>query len=257
MNDELLRLGRLVPADQELVCMEAGRTVADALKIMRDEDFDQLPVTANGKVAGFFSYRSLAQHLQFIRAQDDPTKCYVEDFLEDARFARASSDIGSILPDINSCGAVLVGDENQPLAIVTRSDLGVVLWKSSHVFILIEDVERTIRTLMTRAANGETELRDCIAKVVVQKNLRDLHANIRLADLTYSELLAVLTHPELFGRVFSRTFGRQRPLVNSMLQPVREVRNKAFHFRDEVTAEETRVLETARAWLLRRVVVSE
>ena len=74
--------------------------------------------------------------------------------------------------------------------------------------------------------------------------------------LSYGELLGVLTNPEGFGRIFTRTFGRQRPLVMSVLEPVRDVRNKVFHFRDGVTVEELETLLRARAWLQRKVSMS-
>ena len=59
-----------------------------------------------------------------------------------------------------------------------------------------------------------------------------------LEDLTFSELIGVINGPERFGRIFARTFGSSRELVFSLLEPVREVRNKVFHFRDVVTSDE-------------------
>ena len=43
--------------------------------------------------------------------------------------------------------------------------------------------------------------------------------------------------------------------MNSTLAPAREIRNKVFHFRDDVTADELDSLVGARRWLLRKVFI--
>lgn len=66
----------------------------------------------------------------------------------------------------------------------------------------------------------------------------------------------MINGPERFGRVFSRTFGSSRELVYSLLEPVREIRNKVFHFRGLVTHDEVDMIMNARLWLERRVMMA-
>ena len=251
---QFFRVGRLVPDDQELAVLPTGTTVARAIEVMRAAGFDQVPVRHGSTVVGVFSYRSLAMNLPAVRPQDNPLMMLVEDFLETADFVRASSEVGDVLGTIEDRNVVLIGDEDQLLAIATASDVSAFLWDASRPFILLQDIELATRHLMGRACADEAELRQCIAAGM--QAVEGKAVPTRLDDLTYGELLGVLSHGGLFGRVFAKTFGRQRPLVLSVLEPVREVRNKVFHFRDEVTMTELDLIINARLWLQRKMSVA-
>jgi hypothetical protein len=241
----------LVPADQELASIETGTLVTDALATMARSGFDQLPVTHDRTVVGVFSYRSFAQNLGIVRRQDDPLSYPVDDFLEDLAFVRPTSDVEEALRALDEKGAVLVGDEDNLLAVVTPTDLNTFLWNASRQFMILREIELATRYLFRCACASDDELRSLVA--VARPPGGDGVGVERLEDLTFSELIAVINGPERFGRVFSRTFGRSRELVFSLLEPVREVRNKVFHFRDVVTSDEIDLVMNARVWLQRRV----
>ncbi|MFE9205666.1 hypothetical protein [Micromonospora sp. NPDC007230] len=152
---------------------------------------------------------------------------------------------------LNQKGAVLVGDEERLLAVVTAADVNSYLWTAARQFMIVRDVELATRYLAQRACATEDELRALVAAA----RPTDANGNPaeRLEDLTFGELISVINSPERFGRVFSRTFGSSRELVFSMLEPVRDVRNKVFHFRDAVTPDEVDLVMNARVWLQRRV----
>ncbi|MEV5766113.1 CBS domain-containing protein [Micromonospora sp. NPDC052213] len=246
-----LRVGQVVPTDQEVATVEIATPVSDALAMMARHGFDQVPVTSNGVVVGVFSYRSLALNLGIVRRQDSPLSYPVGDFLEDLTFVRSGSEVEDALEALNQKGAVLVGDEERLLAVVTAADVNSYLWTATRQFMIVRDVELATRYLAQRACATEDELRALVAAV----RPTDANGNPaeRLEDLTFGELVSVINSPERFGRVFSRTFGSSRELVFSMLEPVRDVRNKVFHFRDAVTPDEVDLVMNARVWLQRRV----
>ncbi len=169
-------------------------------------------------------------------------------------FVRAATDLGDVVRHIERMGAVLIGDEEHTLAIATASDLSAFLWEASRPFILLQDIELAVRHLMRRACTDPQELEQSIAAALPNDGGKE--GPTRLEELTFGELLSVLTQGEQFGRVFRRTFGGQRPLILSLLEPVREVRNKVFHFRDEVTVEELEAVVRARLWLQRKVAMA-
>ncbi|WBB93352.1 CBS domain-containing protein [Verrucosispora sp. WMMC514] len=246
-----LRVGQVVPADQEVATVEIDTLVSEAIAVMARRGFDQVPVTLNGLVVGVFSYRSLALNLAFVRRQDDPLSYPVGDFLEDLAFVRAGSEVEDALEALHQKGAVLVGDEERLVAVVTAADVNGYLWTTTNQFMILRDVELATRYLAQRACADEDELRALVA-AVRPEGMNGSPAE-RLEDLTFGELIAVINGPERFGRVFSRTFGSSRELVFSMLEPVRDVRNKVFHFRDVVTPDEVDLVMNARVWLQRRV----
>ncbi|MGC5288870.1 CBS domain-containing protein [Micromonospora sp. DT231] len=246
-----LRVGQVVPTDQEVVTVEIDMPVSDALAMMAACGFDQLPVTSNGMVVGVFSYRSLALNLAIVRRQDSPLSYPVGDFLEDLAYVRSGSDVEDALGALHLKGAVLVGDEERLLAVVTTADISSYLWSATRQFMMVREVELATRHLAQRACATEDELRALVAAA------RPAHVDgtpaERLEDLTFGELISMINGPERFGRIFSRTFGSSRELVFSMLEPVREVRNKVLHFRDAVSDDEIELVMNARVWLLRRV----
>ena len=73
--------------------------------------------------------------------------------------------------------------------------------------------------------------------------------------LTLAELFSLLFNGENYGRFFSEAFGRSRDITYSTLEPVREIRNKVFHFRDEVTVDELELLKNALSYIERRTTI--
>lgn len=250
-----LRVSQLVPEEQEVATIEARTVVADALATMARGGFDQLPVTSARTVVGVFSYRSFAQSVGIVRRQDNPLAYPVDDFLEDPVFVRPASEVEEALEALDEKGVVLVGDEDRLLAVVTPTDLNTYLWNSSKQFMFLREVELATRYLVGRACTNEDELRSLI--LFARSPADDGTRVERLEDLTFGELIGIINGPDRFGRIFSRTFGRSRELVYSLLEPVREVRNKVFHFRDVVTPEEFDLVMNARAWLQRRVRMAQ
>ena len=244
------RVDQLVPDDQDLLTVPVGTKVGSALDVMRAHDYDQLPVvTAAHRVIGVFTYRSIATGLPLLR--NSALNARVEDHLEELRFVRSSQELGEVLAFVEQGNALLVGDEDRLLAIVTPAEVSRFLWHRTRPFVLLQDIELGVRDLM-RSACDAGSLPGLIAASVPADPGR---ARSRLEDLTMAELLSVLLNGENFGRFFRLRFGNNRDLVRSTLDPVREIRNKVFHFRAEPSPEELETLAAALTWIRRRVMI--
>ncbi|WP_043716829.1 CBS domain-containing protein [Kutzneria sp. 744] len=248
------RVGQLVPDDQDVLTVKVGTTVADALKLMRENNFDQLPVTTtSGQVIGTFTYRSFAQGMRHLPGQAQVLQAPVEDLVEELHFVRVSEDVSGILPHLEINHAVLVGDEDRLLAVVTTADVSRFLWQRTRPFVLLRDIELAIRDLMRSCCTDE-QLAGAIASCVPSN---PDSASMRLEDLTLTQLLSVLLHGHSFGAYFRLAFGRNRDLVNNTLSQVHKVRNKVFHFRDEVSDAELRHLVEVAGWLRRKIMIRD
>ncbi|MFI1996301.1 CBS domain-containing protein [Actinoplanes sp. NPDC020271] len=245
------RVGELVPNDQDLLTVSVGTKVSDALAIMQAHDYDQLPVvTSRNRVIGVFTYRSLAAGLPHLRNRS-PLTSVVEDLLEDFRFYRASQELGEALAFVESGNSFLVGDEDQLLAIVTPADVSRFLWRRTQPFVLLQDIELGIRDLMRSACTSEI-LTELIAASFPAGADRP---NARLEDLTMGELLSILLNGANFGQYFQLRFGKNRDIVRITFEPVREIRNKVFHFRDEISSDDMEKLVGVLGWVRRRVMI--
>jgi hypothetical protein len=247
-------VSQLVPDDQDMVTVVVGTTAGSALDLMEERGFDQVPVTtAGGRVVGAFTYRSFASGARFIRRQDDPLSAPVDDLIEDLQFARPSQDVSDVLGFLEACGAVLIGDEDRLLAIVTCADLSRFLWERTRPFVLLRDIELGVRDLM-RSSCAAGQIAALISAGLPSESDR---SGLSLEDLTLGELLSVLLQPESFGRFFRSGFGANRELVRATLTPVIDIRNKEFHFRDEVSGDEMRILVSVATWLRRKVMIRD
>lgn len=250
---EFVRVARIVPADQEILSVAPDTKVREALDLMDKRGFSQLPVVAGATMIGVFSYRSLARGLllQVIRSQDNPLEMPVDDLVEDLVFARPAAPLSEILDWIERDGAILLGDDDNLIAVATASDVARFLWETTYPFILIRDIELAIRDLMRCACPSESELQHRIDAVLPPPKDSD---GKTLEDLTLGQLIRVLLNSANFDQYFHRTFGRNSYLVESKLDPARIIRNKVFHFVANVSVEERRILYTTWRWLERKTL---
>ncbi len=252
-SHDFMQVARLVPDTQQVVCVDSHTTVREALAIMHARGFDQVPVVAGNRAIAVFSYRSLAHHLFHVRRNDDPLDLTVLDASEDLAFVHAGDEVGAILDLLERDGAVGVGDAARIDALMTATDVTRYLWQATKPFVLLQDIELAVRALMRVALASPEDTTAAFARALSQDRLRDPRAPARLEDLTLGELLGVLLQGENYGTVFRSVFGRSQSITASNLEPVRDVRNKVFHFRDEVSTEELDILVAARQYLRRRV----
>jgi CBS domain-containing protein len=251
---EFLRVAKVVPADQEILSVLPGTKVREALDLMDERGFSQLPVVVGGTVIGVFSYRSLAHGLRAIRSQDDPLELPIDELLEDLVFARPAASLSEVLDWIERDGAILLGDDDNLIAVATASDVARFLWETTYPFILIRDIELAVRDLMRRACRSESELQQSIDGVLPHPEDKD---GKMLEDLTLGQLIRVLLDSANFDQYFHRTFGRSSYLVESKLDRARIIRNSVFHFVGDVPAEEMRRLYTTWRWLERKALTAK
>ncbi len=252
MDIRFVRVRELVPDDQEILDVPVGTPVAEALRLMRSHNVDQLPVRAShGHVVGVFSHRSLARGLPYVPGQN-PLAAPVDDLVEDLPFVASSERMEKVLEPLATDNAVLVGDEERLLAVVTPADLNRFLWRRTQPFLLLRDIELGVRDLMRSCCAAD----DLAASITAALPADVEVAEPRLENLTWSQLTTVLLHDANFGRFFRHRFGRNRGIVKVTLEPVREIRNKVFHFRGDILPEEVQSLSEAVTWVRRRAIMS-
>ncbi|MFI6827563.1 CBS domain-containing protein [Kribbella sp. NPDC050241] len=250
-----VRIAQLIPVDQEVLTVPIGTSAGAALELMAEHEFDQLPVVnRRGRVIGTFTHRSFANQLRFLRRQDDPRMAFVDDLVEPLRFVPLADSLQDTLRWIDKDNAVLVGDEQLLLAIVTAADVSRFLWQRTRPFVLVQEIELATRELMRSACSG-AQLAQCVVAALPDE---DGHrSSAQLDELTMRELHSVLLNKTSYGRHFRGTFGQSRELVQSTLEPVSEIRNKIVHFRGTVSEDEVNTLLRASAWLRHRTMIAE
>lgn len=115
-------VNNLVPNEQAILAVQSDTSVREALNLMREHGFSQLPIVESEQVLGVFSYRSFANRAAIL-GKVDLGRAEVDDFIEDFEFVRVTDELERTFPHLDRDGAVLVGDPDKLIAVATPTDL--------------------------------------------------------------------------------------------------------------------------------------
>lgn len=244
---------QVLPEAQELVTFPPEKPVAEALALMHECNFSQVPVVEGNWILGVFSYRSFAEGVvRLTGIVRDPLVLPVEEFTEKLKFAQITDELNMLLDEFDLKDAVLVGSEDRLQGIITAIDTLRYFYKVASEYVMLREIELAIRELI-RASVDEKELKGCIDKSLKkQKEESNQRVPTCLEEMTLNDYVMILRRKDTWKK-FSAAFGVDRRVVYAKLEPLPELRNDVFHFRRNITIEEYDTLRRARDWLLKRI----
>ena len=248
-------VNRLLPEAQEVVSVPPGMRARDALAIMKEHGYSQLPVVQGSTVLGLFTYRDFALGVTKLDPKKvDPSELPVEEFVNrrQTSYAGLTEDVSDLLDGLDEHDAVVVSGEHQLIAILTPMDVLRYLHAASSAFVLIEEIELALRRLIQAAVHDPTVLAECITNALSSKYTDEKRRPARLEDMSFDDFVSLLRDGRNWPR-FAPFFGGMRELTEGKLAAARELRNTVFHFRREITADEREALIVCRDWLLMRI----
>jgi len=229
----------------------------DALRVMRERAFSQVPITMGNEVLGVFSHRSFASGV--VRLASDrvrPESLPVDDFHEEPTYVGAGDDIGQALGALLSDHAVLIGDRHNLLAILTSADMLRALYELTSIFLLLQDIEFALRDVI-RLSLSDRQFSECVVR-----SLSNLYVDRKdqlpktSGELAFGEYIALFGHGDNW-RYFQPILGSTRDAVRARLTPVNNLRNDALHFKRTLLPEEIDSLIELRQWLFLKLARRE
>jgi CBS domain-containing protein len=252
------RLNSVLPIDQKIISVLPEAYVQEALDVLSKHGFSQLPVMVDQQVLGLFSYRSFSHAVIKLSGDAknqrfDPREMFVEDCIEKPTYARVSDEFRAWFDAIDKQDAILVGDPNRLQGIVTAMDILRFLYGVASPFVLIEEIELSLRELI-RLAVGQDELVAC-AKISL-KQYTEENLPTDLEYMTFNDYLQIIGDGRNWHR-FQPIFKGDRVRTRAKLEQVRDLRNDVFHFRREITTEDYETLSALREWMLLKATAAE
>jgi predicted transcriptional regulator len=247
-------VNRLLPDAQEVLSIPPEMPARDALALMHERGFSQLPVVQGKSVLGLFTYRAFALEVARMKTpKTDPTQLPVEEFLQHERtsYARLTDEVSGLFESLDAHDAIVVSGPDQLVAILTPMDVLRYLYSVASSFALIEEIELSLRKLIRTAVPEPNILHECVANALADK-YKDKKRPELLEDMSFDDFIALLRDGRNWSH-FERVFGGTRERTAAKLEPIRDLRNSVFHFRRELSAEERQQLADCRNWLLLRV----
>lgn len=271
-----------------LITISPSATLQDAVAMMIEHDFSQLPIVEDGKPYGnpasFVTSSSIARALQYFGT---PLKdLRVRDAIVPARTVSADEDLFSKMDDLLDAYAVLVLNPDSTLAgIVTNYDTTQYFRRRAEDMLLVEDIETTLKDHVRTAFGGDendpkgplqtainalssfvdnihddckkTFRRFCAIKAVaiVDADINEVvdkpFAGTK-GDRKFDDLTLneyiQLARKEEAWAVLGLQFGISDKAFLEMLEGVRKTRNKLMHFRPDITLVERDNLRFCAQW---------
>lgn len=251
------RINRIIPTNQKILTIAPTRSVREAIELMQQHGYSQIPVVLNGEVLGVFSYRSFAKEAakatlpQLTQHKYAPGDLPVDEFLEQFEFFRVTEEMGRVFEAMNKDDGVLVGSSKRIIGIITPMDFLRYLYQVASPFVMVSEIELAIRALI-RIALDEDHIviaaRCCLAAAYGGED----KVPMTLENMNFDNYKSLISHSKTWSN-FEPIFGGLRNRVSAKLKEIGEIRNAIFHFRREITVRDHQTLADHRGWLLNKV----
>ena len=272
----------------ELITIAPNATLQEAVALMIEHDFSQLPIIEDGKPYGnpasFVTSTSIARALRYFGT---PLKdLRVRDAIVPARTVSADEDLFSKMDDLLDAYAVLVLNPNGTIAgIVTNYDTTHYFRRRAEDMLLVEDIETTLKDHVRVAYGGDENdpegplqtaidalssfvdniqdgCRKSFRRFCATKSIQVVETDIREVvdkpfagtkrDSKFDDLTLneyiQLARKEEAWKVLGPQFGISDKAFLEMLEGVRKTRNKLMHFRPDITPVERDNLRFCAQW---------
>lgn len=264
---------------------EAG----DALNLMLEHGFDQLPVLDDQRVVGLVSYTSLVQASLHLGCPVGALR--VRDALIRVEPISREADRSELITRLAIAPATLVLDRTGALeGILTLTDLMAHLSRFANDWLLLREIETTLREIVAdsfkdeRGEVAQVELEEAIARSVTEDKVstfrKTLNTYLKEQDparkvdaesarrawnahygrkeaqhkvdgLEFGDCIKLFADESRWNANFTPGFGEDRKRPLAILDRVRRLRNQVAHFRDELKVEDQRLLVFCSGWLSR------
>jgi predicted transcriptional regulator len=247
------RINRIIPEHQKLISVPPDMSVREAMALMRDHEYSQVPVVARGLVLGVFSFRSFALKAASVELEEAqkqkamPGDLTVDEFLEKFQFARVTDEMQQVFDAMSRDNGVLIGSPESLQGILTPMDFLEYLYKLASPFVMISEIELALRALI-RTAVTEQELATCALRALSQLYGEDKVPQT-LERMTFDNYRTVVCDGRNWPK-FESVLGCNRARVDTKLKEICEIRNDLFHFRRPITLEDHEMIAEHRDWLL-------
>lgn len=212
-----IKIGMLAAANNPPVCISPDAEVSEAITLMLQHDYSQLPVmTTDRDVKGMISWRSLGSRLALGR----PCK-KARESMEPANDIRFDASLFEAIQQIVEHECVLVRDATRKVTgIVTTADLSNQFAQLGEPFLLLGQIENHVRNLMANKFT-KTELAAARDPADSGREIEDV------SDLTFGEYVRLLQNPKHWATLAIQI---DRKTFTDELRKVGEIRNDVMHF---------------------------
>ena len=249
---EFHQVKSVLPETQDVVTVPPNTPVREALAVLEENGFSQVPVVAAGRhVLGLFSHRSFARVVAEMFGEQgvDLGEIHVSEFVDPPEYVRLNEELPRTFDALDRDNAVLVDTERSLIGILTPVDMLRYLYEIANPFVAIAEIELTLREIISECCPGDI-LDGCVRAAI--QGERDKEKSKVMEEMTFGDYVQLVSHGNNWGH-FSHVFGGssdlQRKRARRKLEAMRDLRNDIFHFKRRITGKDRADLQVHRRWL--------
>lgn len=212
-----IKIGMLKAANLPPLCVAPNSTISEAITLMLQHDYSQLPVTTTPRdVKGIFSWKLLGSRLALGKQCEKVSEC-----MEAANEIRLDASLFDAIQQIVEHECVLVRDPGRTLTgIVTTADLSLQFAQLGEPFLLLGQIENHVRTLIADKYTA--------AELATVRDPSDADRDIEdVSDLTLGEYIRFLENPKRWDKLALKI---DRKMFVEELKRIGRIRNDVMHF---------------------------
>jgi predicted transcriptional regulator len=255
------RINRVIPQDQSLLTVAPRCRAREAVALMQQHGYSQVPVVDNGEVLGVFSFRSFAGNAagttldEWTRQKCAPGDLRVDDCLEQFQFARVTEEMVSVFDAMERDNGILIGTPERLVGVLTPMDFLRYLYKVAIPFVMVSEIELALRALI-RIAMSQEEIvvaaKYCLSNVYGGED----KVPTSLEEMSFDNYQSLISHGDNWTH-FDLILGGTRTRVSGKLKEIKAIRNDLFHFKRDITLHDHQTLVDYRNWLLNKIKQAE
>ncbi len=255
------RINRIIPENQSVLIVLPSCLVREAVAMMLQHGFSQVPVVQGGEVLGVFSFRSFAKGAstaalgEWIKQKCAPGDLAVDEFLEQFEFARVTEEMTQVFDAMDRDNGVLIGTPERLVGILTPMDFLRYLYRVASPFVMVSEIELAVRALI-RMAMSEEEIGVAAKRCLSTVYAREGSVPTLLEDMSFDNYRSFISNGDNWKEL-EPVFGGTRTRAGAKLREISEIRNALFHFKREITLEDHETLAGHRNWLLNKTKQAE
>lgn len=211
----------------KLECVESNTPIEQALEEMFNKGIQQMGVDVDGEFAGIVSHRDITRLLNLSNQMDQSDSVLQKPIImavnRSFETVNPDDEIFTLFDKLADAPYVVIQGEGL-LEILRDVHLHQFLKEEIKEFLVIEEIERTIRDIIRESIDGN------IGKKFEETfSNQDFRTPDRLEECSFRHYsIFISSHWSEFNQVFEHKQNFVRELINR----VGDIRNQMFHFRD-------------------------
>lgn len=238
-KDPIKRVRVLEAANRLPKFVSNNAKLRTAITLMQMNKYSQLPVTNNGVrgIVGYISWESISEAWAN-GIESEIVKDYVKEEIQIIHPDTPLLDAVKTLYKNDFAIVIGNGNDKSMLGIITTADISSEFLSNTKPFLLLEEIEKSIRVLL----NGTLLLEDI--KDICKNTEKEISS---IDDLSFGDYKCIIENPRLWDKL---KIDADNKLLVERLDEIRKIRNEIMHFApDSIDEKAIGVLDNTSKYL--------